>query len=128
MSANPHRAEVTVTLGDHGDYLLRPTFQALAQIEADLKEPIIPIAQRVAAFQVGVRDAAVIVHYAGRAAGGKLTLAQVGEAVLAAGLVNVALKCHEMLQLALTADDPNSEAATAAAANPETGASPGAAS
>lgn len=128
MTANTHRGEVSVELGEHGEVLCRPTFQALAAIEADLKEPIIPIAQRAVALSVGVTDATVIVFHTQRAAGGKLTRQQVGEAVMRAGLINVALKVNEMLQLALTAEDPNSAAATAEATQAETPASTGAAS
>ena len=107
-TANPVRGEVTIDLPGHERYVLRPTFDALVQIEAELGEKIIPLAMSLA----GLREAAVIIHRCGQAAGGKLTFAQIKELVMQAGLVALLPHLRAMLNLALTPADPNGEAVT----------------
>ena len=54
---NKARGEVTLSLGDR-DWVLRPTFQALCEIESELGEGLIALVRRLAAGSVGVRDVA----------------------------------------------------------------------
>jgi len=108
VTANPIRGEVTVNLPGHGEYLLRPTFDALVQIEQELGEKILILAMSLN----GLREAAVIVHRCGIAAGGKLPFNQVKELVMRAGLIALLPHLRAMLQLALTPADPNGEAVT----------------
>ena len=48
VQANKHRGEVTISLGGRS-YLLRPTFAAIAEIEARSGQGLIGLARRLAA-------------------------------------------------------------------------------
>lgn len=45
---NPHRSEIEVTLGED-TYVIRPTFEAIAEIEAALNMGLLPLIRRIAA-------------------------------------------------------------------------------
>ena len=65
---NPERGEVTVRLGGE-DHVLRPTFQALCEIEAATGEKLVPLVQAFAAGRYGARDLAIVVTAGLRGAG-----------------------------------------------------------
>ena len=81
--ANRHRGEVEVDLGGK-TYALRPTFQALAEIEDKTGTNLVTLARRFADGDIGVRDVAVVL-WAGMGEGAP-SLDDVGRLVVERGL------------------------------------------
>ena len=87
--ANKARGETTVTLGGK-QLVLRPTFEAVEQIQDRLGERLVPLISRLSRSDFGVRDIAVPIHEFARAGGSEMEYQDIGELVLAEGLKNVA--------------------------------------
>lgn len=85
MAANKHRGEVPIKLGGV-DYVLRPTFSALSQIETDLNIRLLPLLTRYSSSDIGIWDAATIIYHGLKASGASLSLDKVGELLLTDGL------------------------------------------
>ncbi len=103
---NKARGEITLSLGGR-DWVLRPTFQALCEIESALGEGLIALVRRLAQGSVGVRDVAVIVHAGIKAADKKPpSYDTVGEMVIEAGIVGLLGPLGEFLGAAFS--DPDS--------------------
>lgn len=87
---NPHRGEVEIVLAGKS-YTMRPTFQALAEIEHLAGAGMVALANRFIAKQYGVRDAAAIIFPAIKATGETgASYERVGELVVQTGLTNIA--------------------------------------
>lgn len=104
---------------------MRASFSALIEIERDLKKSLIALINQAAeSGDIGVTEAAVIVHHGLRGyQDARLTYAQVGEAIMEAGLPNILGAVMEFLGKALngvtmgkpqpeTADPANSRGKT----------------
>ncbi len=102
--ANPHRGEVAVTLAG-AEYALRPTFAALAEIEVRAGIGLVALARRFAAAEFGLADMLAVLGPA-IAAGGGAPPEPLGEAVVAAGLANLAAPVARFLAGALAGDTP----------------------
>ena len=100
VQANKHRGEVAISLGGRS-YLLRPTFAAIAEIEARSGQGLIGLARRLAAGDIRVSDFACIVHAGLRAAGEPARFEKVGELVLEEGVANLAPAVGEFLRAAI---------------------------
>jgi len=112
---NKARGEITLSLGGR-DWVLRPTFQALCEIESELGEGLIALVRRLAQGSVGVRDVAVIVQAGIKAVEKKPpSYDKVGEMVIDAGIVGLLGSLGEFLGAAF------SDSADAAADGADTG-------
>lgn len=103
---NPHRGEVKIHLAGR-DFIMRPTFQALAEIEHLAGAGIVEIANRLIAKQYGVRDAAAIITPAIKAAGEVgANYERVGEMVVETGLTNIAPSLLQFVVNAISGGEP----------------------
>ena len=99
---NKARGEITLTLGGR-DWVLRPTFQALCEIESELGDGLIALVRRLAQGSVGVRDVAVIVHAGIKAVEKKPpSYDKVGQMVIEAGIVGLLGPLGEFLGAAFS--------------------------
>jgi hypothetical protein len=99
--AEPLRNEVSIQLGGEAR-TMRATFAALRGIERDLGMNIVPLLFKIGDADVGVNQAAVVIFHGLKGYGDtRLTLDEVGEAVLAEGLSNLMLPVTEFLKKAL---------------------------
>lgn len=99
--SNPHRGEVSVTLGGQA-YRLRPSFGALAETEAMAGCGLVPLARRFLDGDYGLRDVVAVLVPALKAAGHGGD--SVGQMVLDAGLLSAAPACAALLAAALAPD------------------------
>lgn len=88
MSANKHRGEVSITLGGK-EYTLRPSFEAIADIEERTGRGTVALTRLAASGDIGVGRAAIILHALMTAGGHKVDLKDVGSMILEAGIVSV---------------------------------------
>jgi hypothetical protein len=87
--AEPLRNEVTLTLAGE-ERTMRATFTALRSIEQALGVSIIKLIGRVASADMGLGDTATIIFHGLKGFGDtRLSLEEVGEAVLEAGRTNL---------------------------------------
>jgi hypothetical protein len=94
---NNSRGEVLIQLAGE-ERTMRPTFEAIAAIERDLKINSLPLLKKFAAGDVGVRESATIVYHGLRGFGDtRLSLAEVGDAIIMQGLNEMALAISEFL-------------------------------
>lgn len=86
--ANKQRGEVTIVLSGR-EYTLRPTFDALCQIEDMLHKTILEVVSDLQDQKISVRALAVIAHAGIRAVEGDKapTISQLGEAIVSEGLM-----------------------------------------
>lgn len=119
--ANKERGEVTIRLrtpdGPARDFALRPSFEALQEIESRLGN-IWPLVRRIHEQQdVGAVQLAVIVTAGMRAAGAPAELPLVGDMLVRTGLTSAAVQepVLEFLTNALTGGQPPGEAPAAKA-------------
>jgi hypothetical protein len=99
---NRHLGEEEVRLGGR-TYVLRPTFQALAEIEAELGEPLLVIADRVLSGRVGTREVVATLR-AGIKAGDAEVPADLEAEILAAGVLATTARVVAWLRRALMGD------------------------
>lgn len=105
---NPFRDESSITLGSQR-YVLRPTFEALAQIEGETGLPILELASRFSKGKVGTREITAIISAGIRGAGGQVP-GDLGELIMRAGLVEVIGLASLWLTGALSGEgDPSPE-------------------
>ena len=101
MAANEHRGEVAITLSGK-DYVMRPTFQCLCEIEGKTGVGIFALARRFHASNFGISDAAIIVTAGMKSAGEEgATVQKVGEMIFEQGLDSTAAPITEFLMMAL---------------------------
>lgn len=95
MVANAARGDVVVSLkngnGVFVDFPLRPTWQALCEIETALGKDFISIARDVSEGRLGMGLTATLVHSGMRAAGKHLPYATVAQMVYQTGLSDAQL-------------------------------------
>ena len=106
------RSEITLT---GQEYTLRPTFGALNAIETTLETNLLPL--RMQNQDIGVRDAAVVVTACARAAGHKVSEAEIGAKLMGGDLVQVWVALLGMLTEVVTGGaekDPEAESAATA--------------
>ena len=106
--ANDERGEITVTLGGV-EYTLRPTFEALAEMESQSGIGVLPLARRFMTQDWGVRDLAAVLAPAITAGGGKIP-DNLGQLIIAAGPLRVAATVARFLSDALVGDAKNADA------------------
>ena len=99
--ANRHRGEVELSL-DGRRFVLRPSFAAIAEIEARCGEGVIALARRLAAGDIRVSDFAAVVTAGLKAAGEPARFETVGEMVLREGLGSLAPTVGEFLRQAIS--------------------------
>lgn len=99
--ATPLRNEVEIQIA--GELrVMRATFTAIVQIEKQLGKSMIALTSRIANGDLSVTEAAYIIYYGLRGYDDKrLSLEQVGEGVLAAGLSNMSMPVIEFLTMTL---------------------------
>lgn len=100
--ADTLRNEVAITLGGV-ERTMRATFTAIRAIEAAVGKSLIALISQVGANgDLSITDAATIIHHGLRGADDKrLTLEQVGDAVMEAGYSKVSIPVIEFLSTAL---------------------------
>lgn len=87
MAANERRGEVAVKL-DGVEYIMRPTFEALAQIEVDLGDRLLPLVTRINRTDIGIMDVAKIIFYGITATGASLSVEKIGNCLVQDGLTD----------------------------------------
>jgi hypothetical protein len=97
--ANEPRGEIDVVLNGE-TFTLRPTFEALCQIEAALGRGAIEIVERMEQHRFGVRDAATIIAATANAAGHRVSEAEIGAKLMHEPLARV---CIELLAFLIAA-------------------------
>lgn len=114
--ANKERGEVVVVLAGR-EYVMRPTFEALAQIEGRLGVGIVSLLRSISAGQFGVRDFAAVIH-AGIDAGPDRgpSYAEVGRLAAAEGLMGLLPFVTEFLMAPVEGQGKNRVAPTEMAA------------
>lgn len=110
--ANPHRGEVAVTLGDR-EYVMRPTFEAMAQIEEELGAGLVAIASRLHSGQYGARDVAAVLIAGIKAERGRMRRDTVQNAIVAQGVLAFAVPVATFLGNCLTGGAEPGEATAA---------------
>jgi hypothetical protein len=101
MAANKHRGEVEITL-DGKSFTLRPTFQAMVEIEAVLGKGLLGLVRRISEMEFGYTEAQAVITAGLRAAGEKATPEKVGEMVFRTGLAELAGPIGSFLTAALS--------------------------
>jgi hypothetical protein len=96
---NRERGEVAIVLGGT-EYCLRPTFQALAEIEARAGVGLVPLARRFLEREFGLKEVLAVLGPAIEAGGAKPP-ADLGDCVVRAGIANYFGPVSEFLTLAL---------------------------
>lgn len=87
MSANALRGEATVDVGGTA-VLLRPSFAALVAAEAELGS-LFALVERASAGQLQLGEIATLFHHLSVSAAPDVTRAQIGEAIVEAGLTRI---------------------------------------
>ncbi len=108
---NKQRGDVAVTL-DGRECVLRPTFDALVEIEERLGIGLVPLAKRFVAGEFGIREVSVILAAGLRGAGQKVP-EDLGNKIVKAGVLSFTQALVQLLTNALQGDsEGNAEAAT----------------
>lgn len=99
--ANALRNEVEITLKGK-KYTMRANFEAMSEIEADLKMNLVPLIGAIGNYNVGIKQCATVIHHGLRAYGDEsLTFPQVGEAVMHEGVGAVMGKLVDFLTIGM---------------------------
>lgn len=96
MSANPHRGEAEIKVGDK-TYVLRPSFENLAAIEAATGARLLPLARRFGALDFGVVDIVAVLN----AAATEKPPQDIGDRVIRAGAALIGVAVGNFLAAAL---------------------------
>lgn len=99
---NPERGDVPVML-DGNEYILRPSFEALVEIEERLGMGLVPLARRFMDGQFGIRDVTAVVA-AGIGGSGQRVPDDLGNLVVRAGIMSFAEALGVFLANALQGD------------------------
>jgi hypothetical protein len=113
------RGEVKVKLGGV-ERTMRPTFAANQDIEDQLKLTHFQLLQKVAKYELTIKQIAIIFHGALRGGGEKLTLDEVGEMLCAEGIYSKTTELSNYL-LAVTGGgrDPEAKKESPGAGSPQ---------
>ncbi|MBI2235343.1 MAG: gene transfer agent family protein [Magnetospirillum sp.] len=99
---NKHRGDVAVTLGGR-EYVLRPTFGALVEIEERLGMGLVPLARKVLEGQFGFKEVATIIACGIKGAGERVP-GNLGDLTVEAGLMQLSEPVARFLNGALAGD------------------------
>lgn len=101
---NTPRGDIAITL-DKQDYLIRPTFQALCEIEAATGKPILSLAEIMADGKITLTEMAAIIE-AGIKAGSYVSVNKevIGKEMLKMGITGVLAVISNFLHIALTGE------------------------
>lgn len=113
MIANPHRGEVEITLAGKA-HVLRPTFAAIAEIEARTGSGVIELVRRLGAHQARIADLAVVVAAGLRGAGVPADYDRVAEQVFRSRMTEILAPVLDFLIHAVSGGRPPGEAQAAA--------------
>jgi len=102
--ANPYRNEVSVTLNGT-EYLLRPTFTCLAEIEEQIGKTIFQFMAYFLANGIKAKDAYFILECGIKAAGGKVDKEELQRNMSEGGLNGVVSAIDSFLNAAVMAGD-----------------------
>lgn len=105
---NTQRGEVTLELGGK-QYLLRPSFEALAEIEGALDKGIVPIVRQFMLGNYGIGDVYAVVA-AGIKAGDGRPPRNLGQLLVDRGIAKVAQDLAPFLNRGIAGDQPEGEA------------------
>ena len=103
--ANPQRGDVAITLKVNGadrEFTMRPTFEAIAEVERATGRGLLAVARSAAAGELGLAEATAIVAAGLKAAGEPATREAVGPMVFETGLLNVLAPLVAFLQGAIS--------------------------
>jgi hypothetical protein len=101
MSANPHRGEVPVVLGGR-ERVLRPTFQALAEIESKTGKTLQQLIALGMGAALGLSDTTAIITAGLRGAGESVLEPAVGPEIVEAGLQSMIAPAAKFVLFGLT--------------------------
>ena len=87
MGVNIERGDVPVIL-DGREFVMRPTYQAMTEIETSTGEKLVPLVWKFQEKQFGISDQVAIVTAGLRAAGEPATPEKIGEMILKSGILN----------------------------------------
>lgn len=102
---NADRGDVAITLRFNGadrEYVMRPTFDAIAQIERATSRGILAVARTAAAGEIGLAEATIVITAGLKGAGEPATVKAVGPMVFEAGLLNVLAPVSKFLSGAVS--------------------------
>ena len=106
MAANTQRGEIDITLGGK-DYVLRPSFDAIAKIEARLGKGIYGLCTRwICSSDIGMGEAAVIVEECIKAYG-DLPPDNIGQLIRVQGFSKLVTPLMKLLGNAIRGDEPS---------------------
>ncbi len=117
MTANRHRGEVEITLAGKS-YVMRPTFGALAAIEAKTGEGIAELLERMRTGRVRITDVTAVIWAGLGATGEPVTYEKVGELVAEIGLDSLAVPVSMFLLNACKGGQASGEARAAEPVDP----------
>ena len=115
---NGVRGDVGITLGGK-EYVLRPTYQALIEIERMTGGTMTTVARRILDGDIGMGDATAIITAGLKAAGEPATTEAVGKMVYDAGLLNVGVPLVQFCTNGLTGGDVADKGEAAAVSQTE---------
>ncbi len=95
--SEPLRNEVTITLAGE-ERTMRATFAAMRGIEQALGQSVISLMSKIGNRDMGIGDTATIIFWGLKGFGDtRLTFEQIGDAVMEAGLIPLALPVMEFI-------------------------------
>ncbi len=117
MIADPKRGDIEIELvtkaGQRRGFVLRPSFEAIVEIEEQTGRSIFALARRIAKAELGHHEVACVVGAGLKAAGETVSYDAVGEMMLRTGLADVLPVVGEFLAKVLggTGQSEDDEAA-----------------
>ena len=95
------RGEIKIQLAGE-ERIMRPTFEAISKIERDLSINTLPLLKKMSTGDIGLHAAAVVIYHGLRGYDDtRLTLTEVGDAVIMQGLNELGVSISEFLITAL---------------------------
>lgn len=104
MTANRHRGEVEIELLGR-KYLMRPTWQALAEIERETGKELFTLARQFLENEFGFRDVTAVITAGLKAVGEPATFEKVADLVFRTGFQNCCGPAASLLIGALRGDE-----------------------
>lgn len=100
------RGEIRVDIDGVG-YTLRPTFDALRQIETRTGRSVLVLIQEVISMRVHYAHLVVTLYELARASGAKLTEERIGAAIIGKGIKAYLKPLSDVLQTVLSREEPD---------------------
>lgn len=112
-TANPERGEIEIELvtlsGDRQTFILRPTWEAMVEIETRTGMGMIAMANKLSSFQFGFIEAVAIITAGLKAGGDPAKIEMVGPMIFKTGLTKLISPLQEFVTNALTGGEPPGE-------------------